>query len=48
MNENKREKTHRNKKNPRSADLHREAKHAKNALRPKQQFVSGQWIREAA
>ena len=44
-NDKKDQKQHRDRKNLRSADIHKEQKKAKNADRPKQMFVNGQWTR---
>jgi hypothetical protein len=38
-------KPHWDRKNPRSAELHKEKKKAENASRPKQTFVNGRWER---
>jgi hypothetical protein len=42
-------KEHRNRKNPQANDLHKQANHDRNALRPKQVFVKdtngGHWER---
>ena len=45
MNENKRTKTHREKKNPGMREKYAKERKANNAKRPKQHWVDGHWER---